>query len=100
MFGLGSILCEILTGQPAFVGETASEVYRKAEKGDLGIHSSTQSLRGRCRARGPGPGVLGGRAETSARDASVVVLGLTAYLPAWKGDCEMPSWRRSGPRRM
>ena len=35
VFALGSILCEILTGQPAFVGETGAEVYRKAERADL-----------------------------------------------------------------
>ena len=35
VFALGSILCEILTGQPAFVGTASTEVYRKAEGADL-----------------------------------------------------------------
>ena len=35
VFALGSILCEILTGQPAFAGGAAAEVYRKAERADL-----------------------------------------------------------------
>jgi eukaryotic-like serine/threonine-protein kinase len=35
VFALGSILCEVLTGQPAFVGRKAGEVHRKAALGDL-----------------------------------------------------------------
>src|SRR5262249_42260865 len=35
VFALGSILCEILTGQPGFTGRTAAEIQRKAARGDL-----------------------------------------------------------------
>ncbi len=35
VFALGSILCEILTGQPAFTGRTVGEIHRKAVRGDL-----------------------------------------------------------------
>ena len=35
VFALGSILCEILTGQPAFIGRTSGEIQRKAALGDL-----------------------------------------------------------------
>ena len=35
VFSLGSILCEILTGRPAFVGRVAVEIQRKAARGDL-----------------------------------------------------------------
>jgi serine/threonine-protein kinase len=35
VFALGSILCEILTGKPAFLGRTSAEVQRKAARGDL-----------------------------------------------------------------
>jgi serine/threonine-protein kinase len=35
VFALGSILCEILTGEPAFTGRTSSEILRKAGRGDL-----------------------------------------------------------------
>ena len=35
VFGLGSILCEVLTGQPAYTGRSAQEVVRKAMRGDL-----------------------------------------------------------------
>ena len=34
VFGLGSILCEILTGEPAFTGRGAEEVLRTAMQGD------------------------------------------------------------------
>ena len=36
VFALGSILCEILTGQPAFVGRSSGEIQRTAALGDLG----------------------------------------------------------------
>ena len=36
VFSLGSILCEILTGQPAFTGRAPDEVRRRAARGDTG----------------------------------------------------------------
>ena len=35
VFGLGAILCEILTGKPPYTGRTSEEVLRKAARGDL-----------------------------------------------------------------
>jgi serine/threonine-protein kinase len=35
VFGLGAILCEILTGEPAFTGPDSAETTRKAIRGDL-----------------------------------------------------------------
>jgi tetratricopeptide (TPR) repeat protein len=35
VFALGSILCEILTGDPAFTGRSSGEIQRKASRGDL-----------------------------------------------------------------
>jgi serine/threonine-protein kinase len=35
VFGLGAILCEILTGEPAFTGRDSAETTRKAIRGDL-----------------------------------------------------------------
>jgi serine/threonine-protein kinase len=36
VFGLGAILCEILTGRPAFVGGSSAETMRRSCRGDLG----------------------------------------------------------------
>ena len=36
VFGLGGILCAVLTGQPPYVGGSAAEIQRKAQRGDLG----------------------------------------------------------------
>src|SRR5262249_56593392 len=35
VFGLGAILCEVLTGRPPYVGRSPEEVRRKAANGDL-----------------------------------------------------------------
>ena len=35
VFALGSILCEVLTAQPAFTGRSSGEIQRKASRGDL-----------------------------------------------------------------
>ena len=35
VFTLGSILCETLTGEPAFTGRSSAEIHRKASRGEL-----------------------------------------------------------------
>ena len=81
VFALGSILCEVLTGQPAFTGRTAGEIHRKAARGDLaeafgrldagGADAELAGLARDCLACEP---------EDRPRNASVVTERLTAYL--------------------
>jgi serine/threonine-protein kinase len=97
VFALGSILCEILTGGPAFVGEDASDVYRLAERAELsdafarldacGADAELVALARACLAAAP---------RHRPRDAGVVVSGLTAYLRGVEGrlrDAELATVR-------
>jgi serine/threonine-protein kinase len=80
-FGLGAILCEILTGAPAYTGKTQAEVVRKAEFADLddalarlegcGADPELVALARRCLRREPGD---------RPRDASEVAAGVASYL--------------------
>jgi serine/threonine-protein kinase len=81
VFGLGSILCEILTGQPAFTGRTQAEVIRKAVRGDLA------EAMDRLAACGAEPELiaqardcLAAEPQDRPRDAGVVAERITAYL--------------------
>ena len=81
VFGLGSILCEVLTGQPAYTGRSASEVLRKAMRGDTGdalaridacaAEPELIALARDCLAAEP---------EDRPRDAGAVAERISAYL--------------------
>jgi serine/threonine-protein kinase len=81
VFGLGSILCEILSGQPAYVGRKGAELYRMAERADTreafdrlegcGADAELVLLAKSCLAAAP---------KDRPRDAGTVLAGLTAYL--------------------
>ena len=81
VFALGSILCEILTGQPAFIGRSSGEIQRKAALGDLadavgrldacGADAELVALAKDCLAR---------EAEDRPRAAGAVAERVTAYL--------------------
>jgi eukaryotic-like serine/threonine-protein kinase len=81
VFGLGSILCEILTGQPAYTGRGAMEILRKAMRGDTadalawldgcGAEAELVVLARDCLAVEP---------ENRPRDAGQVAERITAYL--------------------
>jgi serine/threonine-protein kinase len=81
VFGLGAILCQILTGQPPYVGANGTEVQRKAMRGDLadafarldrsGADAELVCLAKRCLAPEP---------DGRPRDAGALALELTAYL--------------------
>jgi serine/threonine-protein kinase len=81
VFGLGSILCEILTGKPPYVGRSSEEVRRKACNGDLaeatarldacGADAELIVLTKSC---------LAPEAIDRPKDAQAVADGLQAYL--------------------
>ena len=81
VFGLGAILCEILTREPPYVGRSSEEVRRKACNGDLaeamarldgcGADDELIALTKRC---------LAAEASDRPKDAQDVVDGLTWYL--------------------
>jgi serine/threonine-protein kinase len=81
VFGLGAILCEVLTGQPPYVGRSSEEVRRKAANGDLadaltrltgcGAEEELLELTRSC---------LAPEAIDRPRDAQAVADRLTAYL--------------------
>ncbi len=81
VFGLGAILCEILTGKAPYVGRSSEEVRRKAANGDLadatarldgcGADAELIALTKKC---------LSPDAIDRLRDAQAVADGLSDYL--------------------
>ena len=81
VFALGSILCEVLTGAPAFLGRSSGEILRKAALGDLadavarldacGADAELVAIARDCLAR---------EAEDRPRHAGAVAERVTAYL--------------------
>jgi tetratricopeptide (TPR) repeat protein len=81
VFALGSILCEILTGRPAFTGPDSLTILRRASRGE------TADALGRVAGCGADPELVGLTADCLAaessgrpRDASTVSGRMTAYL--------------------
>ena len=81
VFGLGAILCEILTGKPPYLGRSSEEVRRKAANGDLadatarlegcGADAELIALTKKC---------LSPEASDRPKDAQAVADGLSDYL--------------------
>src|SRR5262249_21205099 len=81
VFGLGTVLCEVLTGSPPFTGADHRELLRKAGAGD--VAEAFERL-GRCGADGELVQLcrecLAPRKEDRPRDAGAVAGRLSAYL--------------------
>src|SRR5262245_14172619 len=81
VFALGSILCEVLTGSPAFVGRDSGEIHRKAARGET---SEALARLDACGADAELVGLardcLATEAEDRPRDAGEVARAVTAYL--------------------
>jgi serine/threonine-protein kinase len=81
VFALGSILCEILTGQPAFVGRSSGEIHRKAALSDL---ADARNRLGGCGADAVLVALaldcVAAEAEDRPREAGAVAARITAYL--------------------
>ncbi|WP_165227619.1 protein kinase domain-containing protein [Aquisphaera insulae] len=81
VFGLGAILCEILTGEPPHTGPAGDDLHERAERGDL------SECLGRLDACGAEGGLvaiarscLSAEPQHRPRDAGVVAARLTAHL--------------------
>jgi tetratricopeptide (TPR) repeat protein len=81
VFGLGAILCEILTGKAPYVGRSAEEVRRKAANGDLAdAHARLEGCGADPELITLTKACLAPEAIDRPKDAQAVAEGLTAYL--------------------
>jgi tetratricopeptide (TPR) repeat protein len=81
VFGLGSILCEILTGQPAYTGRNNHEILRTAMRGDTGDACARLAACGAdADLAALSQGCLAPHPADRPRDAGVVAARITAYL--------------------
>ena len=99
VFGLGAILCEILTGQPPYTGQDPDSVRLKAIRGQLeecrtrldasGAEPELATLAKRCLAVDP---------ADRPRNASEVATSVAAFVPRQMKGHARPNWRPSGQK--
>ena len=81
VFALGSILCEILTGRPAFTGLGTAELLDKAARGDLAdAHSRLEASAADAELASLSRECLAPEPRGRPRDASAVARRVRAYL--------------------
>ena len=80
VFALGSILCEILTGRPAYQGETSDEIEHRAALGDLAdAHARLDACTGDAELVALARNSLAAEPVLRPRDARVVATRITEY---------------------
>jgi eukaryotic-like serine/threonine-protein kinase len=81
VFGLGAILCEILTGKPPYLGRSGEEVRRKAANADLAdAHARLASCGAETELVELTKQCLAAEAIDRPRDAQAVADRLSAYM--------------------
>jgi hypothetical protein len=81
VFGLGAILCAILTGKPPYVGPTKADVMRQARDADLaGAYARLEACGAEAELIDLACACLSAKPNNRPEDASVVEKRLTDYL--------------------
>jgi eukaryotic-like serine/threonine-protein kinase len=80
VFALVSLLCEILTGEPAFIGRSSGEIQRKASRGELkGALDPLETSCSDAELTGLARDCLAAELEDRPRHAGVVAARIIAY---------------------
>ena len=80
VFALGSILCEILTGEPAFTGRSSAAILRLAATGDLsGAWKRLETCRADAELVALARDTVASEADDRPPDAQTIVDRLSAY---------------------
>ena len=80
VFAMGSILCEILTGMPAFVGRSTGEILRQSARGDVaGVLKRLDGCGADAELVSLARDTLAPEADDRPRDARVIVDRLQKY---------------------
>ena len=100
VFALGSILCEILSGQPAFQGRSAGEIQRKAARGDLDdALSRLDSCQADPELIALAKSCLAPERDDRPRDAKIVADAVKSYRDGVEDRLRRAELERARPKR-
>lgn len=81
VFGLGAILCEILTGKPPYTAKSSTEIFRMAAMGNLaGCNKRLEACQGEPELVSLARDCLQPEMETRLRDARVVAKRIAGFF--------------------